>query len=325
MSYLSSSTLASRTVVARRIAAVCGSGVLLLGAAACGSDGGTQNSAAPSGAATGGAQSTQQQRLPGANGKVAAVSGSTAQVQSQSDGQVAVSWTSATTFTKQVSANLGDVKVGDCIAVTSADAAAAAMPTPGTTPTPATKVDAGSVRITRAAADGSCAIGGGQGRGPQNGQGGAPQGNAEGGAPPVGGSTGQGGGQNGGQNGGQSGARGQFRGFGGGAFGTVKAVSSTGFTVTSTLPGAAGSTATTSEVVVTVSGTTTYSTTAKGTASDVKVGSCLRADGKTDDTGAITATTVQLTTAVDGECAATFARAGGQRFGNGSGSTTQAS
>ena len=40
---------------------------------------------------------------PGGSGKVAAVAGSTAQVQGQG-GQVAVTWTSKTTFTQQVSA-----------------------------------------------------------------------------------------------------------------------------------------------------------------------------------------------------------------------------
>lgn len=328
---LGTSTLASRTVVARRIAAVCGTGVLLLGAAACGSSGGTTNAAAGTGStnAYGGSGQTSQQggQQPGANGKVAAVSGSTAQVQSN-DGQVAVSWTSSTTFTKQVSAKLADVEVGDCVMVTSADQSTTA-PTPGSTPTQATEVTAGSVRIT-AATNGTCTPAGGQGRGPQANQNGdapqgapegTPQGNAEGGAPPAQGSN-QGPGGTG---------RGQFRGgFGGGTFGTVKAVSTKGFTVTSSFPGAAsGSTATKTEVAVTVTGTTTYTTTAKGAAADVKVGSCLRADGKADDTGAIAATRVQLTTAVDGECATTFARFGGQRSGGAasgsSGSTAQAS
>jgi hypothetical protein len=58
--------------------------------------------------------------MPGANGKVAAVTDSTAQVQGM-DGQVAVTWTGSTTFTKDVSATLADVEVGDCVLVGSTD------------------------------------------------------------------------------------------------------------------------------------------------------------------------------------------------------------
>ena len=46
---------------------------------------------------------------PGGSGKVAAVSGSTAQVQGQG-GQVAVTWTAKTTFTQQVSAKASDAE-----------------------------------------------------------------------------------------------------------------------------------------------------------------------------------------------------------------------
>lgn len=56
---------------------------------------------------------------PGArpgSGKVAAVDGSTAQVQG-SDGQTAVSWTATTTFTQQVDGSLDDVTKGACVLV----------------------------------------------------------------------------------------------------------------------------------------------------------------------------------------------------------------
>lgn len=58
------------------------------------------------------------------------------------------------------------------------------------------------------------------------------------------------------------------------------------------------------DVTVTVTGTTTYSTTAKGSASDVEVGQCLQATGEADDTGAIAATRIAVTAPVDGECGA---------------------
>src|SRR5689334_6886154 len=100
-----------------RISAVLGIGVLLAGTTACGSkdDG---DGTTPTASATSGPQTSQRGagQLPGANGKVAAVDGSTAQVQSQQNGQVAVTWNDSTTFTQQVPASLADVKVGDCVA-----------------------------------------------------------------------------------------------------------------------------------------------------------------------------------------------------------------
>lgn len=83
-----------------------------------------------------------RQPMPG-SGLVAAVDGSTAQVQS-SDSQVAVTWTDDTTFTQQVSAALSDVTVGSCVLVMGE------------------ATEATSVRITPAV-DGECAAGMGGG------------------------------------------------------------------------------------------------------------------------------------------------------------------
>ena len=59
-------------------------------------------------------------------------------------------------------------------------------------------------------------------------------------------------------------------------------------------------------VTVTTSGDTAYTTTADASASDLKVGVCVTSRGEADDTGAITATTVAVSAAVDGECSTGF-------------------
>jgi hypothetical protein len=274
--------------LARRVAAACGSVVLLLGLGACGSD--PKNDA---NGATGGdgpqtqRQSGPQDRMPGANGKVAAVAGSTAQVQGM-DGQVAVTWTGSTTFTKEVAASLADVEVGDCVLVGSADQAASGS-------TPATKVAAQSVRIMPKT-NGSCTAGM---RGPAGpaGSGAGPQLD---GTPPEGAPSG--------------GTRPPVRAFGG-AVGEVSAVSGSGFTVASTRPGSDATT----PVTVTVDGSTTYTTTAKGSAADVKIGVCVAANGTTDDTGAVTARTVAVSQPKDGQCG------GIVRFQSADGSSSKAS
>jgi hypothetical protein len=265
----------------RKVATACGAGLLLLGASACG--GNQANATGQTGEQSGqnGPQTGSNGAMPGANGKVAAVDGSTAQVQSQQDGQVAVSWNGSTTFTKQVSAKLADIKVGDCVLVTSADTSSSDSGT-----TQPTKVTAASVRIAEPV-NGTCGPtlrggpGGTQGDGSQDS---GPQLNDGGGSgPPASGPPGDG--------------QTKLRGFGG-ASGEVTAVSATGFTVAAITPGSDDKTS----VTVTVAGDTTYTTTAKGAASDVKVGVCVQAMGKPDDTGAVTATRIAVSPAVDGEC-----------------------
>ncbi|MFC6043504.1 hypothetical protein [Nocardioides hankookensis] len=186
-----------------RVTLATASSVLLVATlAACG--GGSDDAATDtSGAAAqaGGAPNAGQGgRTPGASGTVAAVSGSTAQVQNDQSGQVAVSWTKGTTFTQQVDATLADVTVGSCVMVTDGDDDTAA-----------------TVRITAANDDDGCGFGGGQ----------RPDG-APSGMPsdmptdrpsdmPSGGPGGMGGGF--------------------GTVGEVTSVSATGFTVSATQPG----------------------------------------------------------------------------------------
>lgn len=262
-------TTSGRTMnsITRTIVAACGVGVVLVGATACGSTGEEETPTTSSGTTPDQGAPNTIRRAPGADGEVAAVDGSTAQVQSSEAGQVAVTWTATTTFTKQVAASLADVVVGDCVMVEPAESEEAE---PDATPTQPIEVTAASVRISEPT-DGTCTPTGGPGGGM-----GPPEGAPV--SPP-------------------DGARTQVRGIGG-AFGTVSAVSADGFTVVSSFPGAEEETT----VTVTVAEATTYSTTAQGAASDVQVGVCVRAEGKTDSTGAVTATRIAVTPTVDGEC-----------------------
>jgi len=269
-------SITTNATATRKVAAFCGAAVLLLGASACGG-GGDNHTAAPQTGEQGGPQTDRQGgtsgRLPGANGKVAAVAGSTAQVQGM-DGQVAVTWTDATTFTKEVGASLADVKVGECVLVRSGDQ-------PSSDSTPSTEMTAATVRIV-AKTDGSCSStrrgpGGSDGTGPQTYAG-----------PPPGASG------DGGSVGGQP-PRIRF----GGVVGEVTAVSGSGFSVESVMPGSgdSGTTAT-----VTVDADTTYTTTAKAAASDVEVGVCVAAHGTADQTGAVSADTIAISKPQDGQC-----------------------
>lgn len=256
-----------------------------LGLAACGG-----SSPASTGAPKGG----QTIATPGAggfqglsgSGKVTDVSGSTAQVQSQT-AQVAVSWSGSTTFTQQVSVEASAVKVGSCVLVTSSASG---------TKTTSTTVQASTVRVISAANgsnNGSCTFGrpGGAAR-------------PQGATPPTGQPSGA-----------PSGApgRGVPGGFGG-AFGKVTNVSSTGFTVASVSRPPSGSTTdATKAITIVTSAKTTYTSTERSTSSAVKVGRCVTSQGKADDTGAITATSIAVTDPVNGECG--FGGFGGQRPG----------
>jgi hypothetical protein len=70
----------------------------------------------------------------------------------------------------------------------------------------------------------------------------------------------------------------------------VTAVSGTGFTVQQTNP----QTGATTDVQVTVAGSTTYTKAESASASALKTGDCVTANGQTDSTGAVTATTIAI-------------------------------
>lgn len=269
-------TIRTRPRLTRTLAAASGATLLLIGAAACGSTGAgaTANGPTSEGGQQGGPANQRAGAMPGAVGKVAAVADHTAQIQGM-QGQVAVSWTTATTFTKEVAASLADVKVGTCVLVlpvgqgTGTGSSSSGVPT---------AVTASSVRISEPT-DGTCSpvLGPDGAGGPQL------QGTPPSGAP-------------------QGGPRPQVRGLGG-AMGKVTAVSGSGFTVSSVVPGSTAATT----VTVTVGAATTYTTTAKGAPADVKVGVCVQAQGTADDTGAVTATRIAVSTPQDGQCGG-FAR-----------------
>jgi hypothetical protein len=290
--------------------------VALVSLAACGSSstntatGGGQASGQATSGASGGASVAEKGAggfagpNPGTSGKIAAISGKTLQVQNQTDGQVAVTYTAKTTITAQVAASLADVKVGSCVTVTPV-MSASGVPSAqsGNTGTLA----AGNVRISQPT-NGDCLGGlgtmrpGGSASGflssrPSDFPSGRPSGFASGG--PGGG-----------------------RGFVFGANGKVTAVSATGFTVASQFPGTASQAP--RDTTVTVSGSTTYTTTKPGTASALKVGKCVVATGQSDDTGAVTADRLVVSDPVNGSCTGGFTirrgAAGGQA-GQGAGSS----
>jgi hypothetical protein len=251
--------------------------LLLLTLAACGKDQVDDTATDTSTAGTGAQGSTSIVGPPGASGEVADVSGRTMQVQNPTSGQVAVTWTAKTTFSQQVDASLKDVSVGDCVLVTSESASTSAS---------TDAIAADTVRITPAM-DGQCTPAGGRGAGPGQLMSSGPA--------PDGMPTGM-------PSGAPSDAPQRMNGSAG-AFGTVTAVSAKGFTVDSVRPPAQGSTdSATASVRVTVTGDTSYTTTARATSSAVKVGVCVDARGDEDSTGAVTADTVSISPKVDGQC-----------------------
>jgi Domain of unknown function (DUF5666) len=245
------------------------------------------------------------QGFPGASGKVAAISGTTLQVQSAQTGQVAVTYTAKTTFTEAVKASGTAVKVGTCVNVRS-------TPSQSTTTATTGPVTAASVQLSNPV-NGECGVRGGGGFG---GFGGGGFGGAAGGTRPSGAPTGA-----------PGAGRGQRGGFGGArpVSGRVTAVDGSTITVAAVSFGGgrgAGGTASpaatpsTSPVQVTTSSTTTYTKTVSAAAKDLAVGQCVTAIGKASDTGAVTATVIASQPAVNGECSTGF---GAGRQGAGSG------
>ena len=273
------------------------------GGSSSGSTAAAAPSATSSGAASGGAASARE-RGPAASGLVAAADGSTLQVQNQQDGQVAVTWSASTTFTQQVTVAASAIKAGDCVvaASTSGD---------GT----GTSFTATTVRVT-AAVDGECtgATGGG-GRFPGGDTGGRPSGAPTGGVPsgfPADGTR-------------PSGAPTRT-----GTVATGAVVSVSGDTIvvaarrfgdTSGTP-TASSTPTTVDTTVTVGSGTTVTTEQKATSAAATVGRCVTAEGTADSTGAVAATSIAVTDAVDGACTSGFGGFGGPPNGGAAASGT---
>jgi hypothetical protein len=225
---------------------------------------------------------------PAASGKVAAISGTTMQVQDQQTGQVAVSWSASTKFQHQVAAALADVKAGDCVAAVA----------PSGTDSSATSFTATTLTISRAV-NGSCSAGGPGGSG-------GPGGGRFTGAPPSGFPSGKL------PSGLPSGATGRAV----AAVAAGKVMSVSGSTVVVAARQFGSSSTSTTNKTVTVDAKTKITTDAATTSRSLKVGKCVTAQGKPDSTGTVAATSVRITDPTNGQCALFFGGLGGGK-GNG--------
>ncbi|HET9076551.1 MAG TPA: DUF5666 domain-containing protein [Acidimicrobiales bacterium] len=265
--------------------------------AACGGGGSPRASAsgtsststgapAPSGSATGG--SGGGRAFPGASGSVAAISGSSMEVQNPSTGQTTVKWTAATTFDQTVSLAASSLSAGECVTVT------------GTTSNGT--ITARSVAVTAAPSSGGCTAGfgaGGRGRF----AGGARNGTVPPGSAPD-----------------TSRTPGRVPANIGFADGKVVSASATSLVLfgssfaglgsrpaTSTPP----TTAAPTDVTVTLNSSTTFTQVRPAAATNLAVGDCVVANGPADSTGAVTARTVRITSTGGKSCATGFGRFGG--------------
>ena len=269
---------------------------LTLVLAGCGSSAPSSPAAATTraGGAQGSGSGSGDGRPPGVTGLIAAVQGTTLQVQSTTQ-QTAVSYTSKTRITDQVKTTASALAIGDCVMARPA-ASAQTGATPGTTPTtpvtPTTTVAAASVQIISTGSTGCAALR----------QGGGTGGNRSSGAP-TGGPTGT-------DSGAGSGRQAGGRGLGGfGAVGTVDAIHNGTFTLTETSGRQGTATASSPRTVtVTYTASTTFEATKVVAASAIKVGGCVTAAGPADDTGGVAATSLALSAAVNGQCTSGFRR-----------------
>lgn len=217
---------------------------------------------------------------PAASGEVAAVSGTTMQVQSQQNGQVAVTWTAATKFSHTVATTLAAVKAGGCVIATA----------PSGTSASASSFTARTL-VVSAPINGSCGARGFDGQ--------RPAGRRPSGFPsnfPSGRS---------------SGAAGRNR-FGAFANGKVTSVSGSTLVIAAHQRQSGSTKNATTTKKVTVGSNTKITTDAATTSRSVAVGKCVTAQGKADSTGTVTATSVQITDPTNGQCGGF-----GGRFGRG--------
>ncbi|HEY6624870.1 MAG TPA: DUF5666 domain-containing protein [Acidimicrobiales bacterium] len=240
--------------------------------------------------------------FPFTSGSVAALSGSTMEVQNPQSGQVTVSWTPSTTFTQTATVSASSVAAGDCVTVTGSSSK-------GT-------ITAKTVSISQPTS-GKCAAGSGGG-GFRGGFGGGPGG---GGTPPGGTSAGRPGGRAGG-------FPGNGRGFGGSgstgfASGKVTSVASGKLTISGISSASISrnakpssnssnkrSTLKTTTFNVAVTASTTYAEDQAAAASNLAVGDCITAGGTTSSTGAVSATSVRITSTGGQTCTTGFGRRG---------------
>jgi hypothetical protein len=292
-----------RTRPTRRILALAALGVAAVTLAACGSSSSASTTSTTKAKAAGGGRGRfgAGGARPGTSGTIAAITGTSLEVQNPTTGQTTVTYTSATTFDQTVSAAASGVTVGSCIS---------AFGKPTSTSSTGKSAFGGPVTATTVTisqpVSGSCTGGfGGGGFGGGAGGTGRPGGFTRG--------TGAGGRAPGGAGRFRGGAGGQF----GAASGQVTAVSGSTATVSEVNP----STKATSSVVITLTASTTYSQRTSATAADLAVGKCATAIGTADSTGAVTARSISLSQPVSGSCTSGFGGFG--RGGGGGGAPGQ--
>lgn len=215
---------------------------------------------------------------PAASGTIAAVNGKTMQVQSQQNGQVAVTWKASTKFTQQVSVTAHSIKRGDCLTAIDHSGGSSS----------ATSFTAGTVSVIRPV-NGSCSAGfGGAGRSGAPFPGGRPSGFPSGlPSRPASGFP----------SGGPGGAR-----IGAVASGTVVSVSGSKLVVAARNFGAESNGSGTTNKTVTLAASTKITSEKSATSSAVKVGRCATAQGKAGSSGTVAATRVSITNPVNGQC-----------------------
>jgi hypothetical protein len=304
------------SVLARALVIGAAGGVLALGGVAA--------------AATGPTGTGGRRFNPGTIGKVAAISGTSMEVQSTTTGQTTVDWTSSTTFSQTSVVSLSSIAAGDCVTIT------------GKTSKKSKKsITATSVSVSQPTSSGTCtgsALGG-----PRTfGSGGPPSGSF---TPPSGrsgsfahrfagkGAPSPGHGFAGLANFGF--ASGKVTAVGGKSL-TVDGISSADVklpTPKSTSDKAKATSAKgkkplalgaqkKSTFPVTVNASTTYSETGTAAASALAVGDCVTASGKTATNGTVAATEVHITSTGASSCGGGFTAFGGAGPGGATGSSS---
>ncbi|MGD0746707.1 MAG: DUF5666 domain-containing protein [Acidimicrobiales bacterium] len=305
-------TLTSRSTSRRRWARFLGTGATVLVAATA------------IGSAAGAAPTSTPANAPGfANGSVAALQASSMEVQNTSTGQTTVSWTSTTQFSKTVSESVSSLAAGDCVTVTG-------------TPSKSSKttIAARSITLLTPSSTGSCTNRGTAGGTSTGGAG-------FGGAGGFNFRRGGAGGTSGTRPSFPAGSARRFAGAGSIAIASGKVTGVSGSTVSvsgidispgSFAGGKAASsksskssksakpvTPKTQNLKITTSGSTTLSSTQSAASTDLAVGDCVTAVGPSATNGAVTATTVRITSTGGATCTSGFGGGGGGFFGGGGG------
>lgn len=295
-----------RSTPIRRVIALSALGVAGVTLAACGSSSSastTSSAAASTGGSGGGAGGNGALRqFPGTSGTIAAVNGTSIEVQNPTTGQTTVSYTASTTFRQTVATSASAVTVGSCISAFGKPASGSSSST-GAFGNPIT---ATTVSVTQPTS-GSC-TGGFGGPGRRSSTGGTSGTPAAGGTFP--------GGTRPGGSGGRRFGNGQF----GAASGPVTAVNGSSVTVDENNP----LTKKTASVVVTLTASTTFTTTGTGSPADLVVGKCARAVGSASTTGAITAQSITVSAPGANGCTSGFGGFRGGAAGAGAGAPTGA-